>query len=448
MKGFARKAVLGTALAGLAMVPAWSLRADDSSDDQMEDLRSTLGILTQQFNELKKWSDEMPKPEINVDMRYDYQRYNKVTVNGSTVGPKTSGFVPGAAGMYAKRTELKFKAPVPSMSWMTYELQYDFSGMKLEDLGVTLTNLSFWPMVETPGWSWELKAGQYRQPFGIEPQTSSSATYFPERSMLNGGANPFGFSKLVKERVMGLHFKHKKDLGLFGYNLAVTVANDTENSAGLDLTPTTSSLGGWGAVPTGKTGQFVDQDPSEFGRFGLETSMPLSSMLPFGTKVAVGASALHNSENTAVWASSGAAEAWSDVYGLDLAIDTFQIGSGTNMAPALKLQAEWAGKNNFKATTGLTNRAEAWYALFDLEPWRFLDVNAPKVELLGRYESVMASVDTPTAYPSDQAVSLGLRYQFVGKNYTSINYTTYAVGGDFTAMGGTEFWQVQQQFNY
>jgi hypothetical protein len=286
-----------------------------------------------------------------------------------------------------------------------------------------------------------LKVGQFRQPFGIEPQTSSSATYFTERSILNGGANPFGAPQLVKERVMGLHLKHKKDLGLFGYDLAFTIANDFDNSTKGGTG--TDSLAGAFPNQAGK-----DQDPSEFGRVGLSSSMPLNDLLPFGSKIAVGASALHNSENTALWTSSPAKELWSEVYGLDATVDTFQIGFGTNMAPAVKLQAEWVAKNSFSAVPGLTNRAEDWYALADVEPWRFFDVNAPKVEVLARYENAVPTVGSTAAYTSAQAATLGLRYQFVGKNYTSINYTSYALAGDFSALGGTEFWQLQQQFNY
>ena len=81
-------------------------------------------------------------------------------------------------------------------------------------------------MMDSPGWSWTLKVGQFRQPFGIEQQTGSSSIAFPERAIMDGGAAPMGAVKLVTERVMGLHIIQAKDFGPFGYKAQFTLAND------------------------------------------------------------------------------------------------------------------------------------------------------------------------------------------------------------------------------
>ena len=49
----------------------------------------------------------------------------------------------------------------------------------------------------------------------------------------------------------------------------------------------------------------------------------------------MGASALHNSENTILMASTAATEKWSDVYGLDAAVEMFQVGGSTGAGGGL-----------------------------------------------------------------------------------------------------------------
>ena len=162
MNVWTRKALFGAAVLALAGT-APALRAADDSD--VEDLRSTLGSLTQQLNDLKTWSDKVPKFEINVDMRYDFQRYNGGTL-GAAGKPELSTLTSGVTGFYAKRTEVKLFGMI--LPWMKYHVQYDFSGMKIEDLGLEMTGLSFLPGMTTTGWSFDAKLGQFRQPFGIE----------------------------------------------------------------------------------------------------------------------------------------------------------------------------------------------------------------------------------------------------------------------------------------
>jgi hypothetical protein len=433
MNVWTRKALFGAAVLAVAGA-APALRAADDSD--VEALRSTLGGLTQQFNDLKTWVDAMPKFELNTDMRYDYQRYGSGTLgSGGKVFAIKDPANDGVTGLYAKRTEVKLRGA--AMPWLFYDVQYDFSAMKLEDVGVEMLGLSFVPGMETTGWTFDAKLGQFRQPFGIEAQTGSSASFFPERSMLNGGANPVvakASTQIVKERVMGLHLKHSHDFGgMFGWTVQATVANDIENATGL---VDTSSVAGWSAA------QAKDQDPSEFGRLGLDSS----KSLPMGSKLSIGASAIHDSRNTAPWAGSGSAVGYADTFGGDAMLEMADW----------KLQGEFASRASYGA--GSFGRQEAWYLVSDLEPLKVWNADAPKVELLTRYEGDTADVDHVASNtdilagsknkPAINAVSLGLRYYWIGKNYTSLNYTVYGINNDFSAAGGTEFWQVQQQFFY
>ena len=104
-------------------------------------------------------------------------------------------------------------------------------------------------------------------------------------------------------------------------------------------------------------------------------------------------------------------------------------------------------------SNGILNHAEGWYIVSSMQPLKFFVKDAPAIEINARLESYDPDVNanyiyTPWKYSSEQACTVGLKWSYVGKNYTSINYTTYALNGDFAALNGTSLLAVQQQFNY
>ena len=437
MKQSTRKMALLGMLAALALAP--TLRAEEATSessmaDEAEEMRVQLGALSSQMNDLKKMADEMPKIGINVDLRYDKQTYNTGTIANSASAPVlfTQNPTPnGKAGMYAKRVEFEFKGKISS--WAQYHLQFEAAGLKLEDLGVELNGLSLLPFVSTGSYTADVKIGQFRQPFGVEPQTGSSSTPFPERALMYGGANPFNgtyaTAKLVTERVMGLHFKHAHGLGPIAYEIAFAIADDENDQAS--------------GVSAISATQAVDQDPSEMGRLGLNLVF-LNDMLKDILAVKFGASAMHDSLNTAFMSSSPATQAWADNIGWDATIDVLKNWH---------LLGEWVSRNSFTATAGLTKRQEGWYLLSTMEPLKWFDADAPKIEWNTRYEGFLPDVDrigaaTNLFATSDNAITTGVKWSFVGKNYTSVNYTVYGLGNNFGALAGTELWTIQQQFNY
>ena len=109
MKKWLIRAVMGMAMLATGRIQGAEAVDPEAVQDQQEELRSTLGNLTQQLNAFKQWSDNGPKLEVNVDLRLDAQRYKSATINAAAAGPKAGAFKDGGNGMYAKRTELKVK---------------------------------------------------------------------------------------------------------------------------------------------------------------------------------------------------------------------------------------------------------------------------------------------------------------------------------------------------
>jgi hypothetical protein len=437
-----------------ALVAGLGFRAGAADDPQaaIEELRDQLGSMAAQVNDFKDKAEKGVNFGVNADLRYDYWKYNSFTAQNPTsyalngnnwvkAGP-TDGAPNAAVGMYAKRVEIEFKAK--TASWAMWHLQFEFAALKLEDLGVELNNIDFLPMMDTGSWKWNMKIGQFRQPFGIEQQTGSSSTVFPERALMYGGASPFpagvsstaSVSKLVTERVMGLHFWHEQSFGPVGYKAQFTVANDTSDQAS-----GTNSLAGFPAQKT-------DQDPSEFGRLGVDLNF-----VPKWVKLNIGASAIHNSANSVFFSSSSTTQAWTDVAGADSTLEL----------PFLnwKIWGEWVGSNSFGNNSlgyaGLKKRSEAWYVTSVMQPLKFFMKDPLMLDLNFRYENFVDNVDAANSLPAAaypfqataaQAISYGIKWSYVGKNYTSLNYTIYGINGDFTALAGTELLVLQQQFNF
>jgi len=453
----------GLALAGLLMAAPVLHAADEattSTDDSIEELRAQMGSLSSQLNALKDKSDNGINFSVNVDLRYDIQSYKTFAYNApgslAYLQKGTTSLNPtanGGTGMYAKRAE--FEAMQKVTSNQTWYFQWDFAALKLEDIGVGLTNMPILPfMNRTP--TFDMKIGQFRQPFGIEAQTGSSAIPFSERPMFNGGANPFGFSqKLVTERVMGLHFVQQDTFGPLGLKLQFALANDVNDGA-----PATNASSLAGAFPT----QALDNDPSEFGRVGLDLNF-----IPGLTKFNIGGSAIHDPEDTIMYANLPNQVKWADVYGVDGTIETMGFwhlqgewvarnaatlgNTGVLASNASPSPAALAGGWNFTTLT----RSEGWYVASVMEPLKLFMKDPTKLEFNVRYDNYISNVDAigagapfSASVGAGEAITTGLKWSFIGKNYTSVNYTVYGLNGDFGASGpaAANLWTIQQQFYY
>lgn len=460
------------ALALVGLLAAAPLAADKDPNldvqDSMEDLRSSLGTLSNQVNALQTTVGNEIMWNVNTDIRYDYQPY-KTPGAPTAARPLATpyGAPNGTAGMYAKRVELEGTGKIATDLY--WNLQFEFVGLKIEDTGFDYKNLSLLPYVSMPGYNWEIKVGLYRQPFGIENQTGSSSTPFPERAIMDGGANPAGYSKIVTERVMGLQAITSHSYGMFGYKIQAAVADNTS-----DQDPASGGFGGTytnvitypANVTTVTTtynatdgfGLKTDQDPSEFGRLGLDINI-----MPKVVTLNLGGSALHNSANTVFFATgkaNAAKQIWSDNIGADFTLDAPVIND--------KLWGEWVSQNKFtdgggagiyagnKGPGSFNGRAEGWYLVNSIKPLAFVNADWQSLELLARIESFAPDVNAEgkslvaNAYKatSEQAATVGMKYYYAGKNYTSINYTAYALNGNYRTLGPASLFTIQQQFNY
>jgi hypothetical protein len=367
---------------------------------------------------------------------------------------------------------------------MFAKLDYNLSALELDDVGAGWQQLPFPPF--TSGWggfTYSIFIGQKRQYFGLEQQTDNRDLMFPTRAMMFGGPNPFGaaaqatkdpfdlyyqtttiggggqpnaaasnsaIAELVYERTMGVHLYHAHDFGFLAYNLGVDIVNDESE----DSVPG----GGTDSLKTGFPLQTEDQDVSEIGRFGLRPSA-LNDLLPFGAEFNFGASAFHDPENTAYHASQMSQEEWADAQGLDASFQTDR--------DVLYLQSEYVKRDQYgpSYTTsslavnneygGLQGRAESYYVAGSFQPWRIFDPDAPRVELLARYENyyyddvsnwLRLALGPYTG--SYNATTVALKYTYMGNCHTSINYTTYGLNNNFSATGPTALLQLEQQVNF
>ncbi len=187
----------------------------------------------------------------------------------------------------------------------------------------------------------------------------------------------------------------------------------------------------------------TDQDPTEMGRLGVDLNF-----VPSIIKINVGGSALHNSNNTALLTSTGTKQAWNDNVGFDATLEIPMLQS--------KIWGEWVSQNNFTNTGKpgtFVSRQEGWYVVESLKPLAFLDKDMTQLEINARIENMVPFVDQQAIAPkylptSVQAATVGAKYFWAGKNYTSVNYTAYALNGNYGALAPASLIAVQQQFNY
>jgi hypothetical protein len=430
---------------------------------------------------------------VNVDLEYTSE-YDTKPAKGTVIGngdspdfilpsgPSTTKDPDpnGAEGMFFKHMDLHFKYKFDEN--MFAKLDYNLSAMELDDCGVGWQKLSP-PFL--PDYTYSVFVGQKRQFFGLEQQTDSRNLMFPNRAMMYGGHNPFDkaanpgadpfdlfdqsttistgltvaneddaaddiIAELVYERTMGIHLYQAHDFGFLAYNIGVDIVND-ESEDSQDGQPTDT-------LQLGFPLQTQDQDVSEIGRLGLQPRI-LNDLLPFGARFSFGASAFHDPENTAYHAGVASQEEWSDAQGLDATLQTNR--------DVLYLQSEYVKRDqygpSFNTTTlepddvygGLQGRAESYYVSASFQPWRLFDPQAPRIELLGRYESyyyddvsnwLRLALGPYTG--SYNATTIALKYTYQGNCHTSINYTTYGMNNNFNATGPTELLQLEQQVNF
>jgi Phosphate-selective porin O and P len=432
---------------------------------------------------------------VNVDVEYTSEydskpQHNSVLGSGNTPGfivPDAPGTpsqpVPnGAEGAFFKHVDFHFKYKFGQ--GMFLKLDYNFAALELDDAGVGWDGLPLLPAA-WGDYSYSVFVGQKRQSFGIEQQTDSRYLMFPDRAMMYGGHNPFdqpptpaadpfdffdqaltignGLStanedddedhiipELAFEKVMGVHFFHAHDFGFLGYTLGGDIVNDeSEESQDGQITD---------SLQLGFPMQTQDQDVSEIGRLGLEPRL-LNDVLPFGSKFNFGFSAFHDPENTAYHASQPKDEEWADAQGADGTLQTDR--------QVLYLQAEYVRRDQYgpsfntltllpnNAYGGLQGRAESYYVSESFQPWRLFDPEAPRVELLARYENFYFDELKPWLREalgpytgSFNAITVGIKYTYAGNCHTSLNYTTYGLNNEFYAVGPTEYLHLEQQVNF
>jgi hypothetical protein len=322
-------------------------------------------------------------------------------------------------GLYARRVETKLVAKLWDQANAVFG--YDFAENKLKDLGLELDGLPLWPSADL---RWKLQAGQFRQNFGIEPQTGSPKVCFAERALIYGGAQPSTYTvKLVAERAMGLHAIHQRSLGALSYSLGLSLANNLseDQAAGKNKISPADAF----------TKQATDENPSFSSRFGLDAS--------FGAfKTGVGASYARDNQNNVFLATQPSDQRYDEILGWDLSAELPKLW---------KLQGEWVASNALRGDLGLSARREGWVLQQSLQPWHLFNPDAAQVELLARYESLAPNVHQGARNLG--AATAGLKWAYGdGKQQLLLQYTAYALNNDFGAAAGTELWVLQQQLQF
>jgi hypothetical protein len=373
---------------------------------------------------LKARIDDIQKAwhvEGYTQLRYDDQQYKISGIAAPNSGKYrvgSDGTKPvNTRGAYIKKFEIKTSGEVvKNLKWVA---GYDFAEGKVKDLGTEWSHLP-----ALIGAEWTLKVGQFRQPFGIEPQTGTPQLAFHERSLINGGASPLTppasaawNTQLIGERVLGIQVLKSRDFGKFGVNAALAASDDGGDQAK-----------GSNSLATGFPSQFNDENPTLTGRLGV------SCGLWGGHKL--GVSYQRNSKDTVFMASSPAAQSFDETLGLDWRCE---IGKKAFA------QAEWIGQNaGINGASGLTARREGWYAesganLLGI----FVPQASDKLELLGRYERVNTNLHAVTYSPTLTAATAGIKWTYGKNSQTSLNYTAYGVDDDFGAAGNTGLFSLQ-----
>ena len=395
-----------------SLVLASILGADVSPTARLE-AGTDLGNLAQRVEALEQAAKKPAYPvkiEGYAQLRYEDQGYKVGAWNSRSSGLGLA--VPVTAnvrGAYFKRVEMKLSGVL--LSKLDWVIGFGFDEGKLKDVGTVWSGL---PLFHLEGYTWILQAGQFRQKFGIEPQTGSPKLAFHERAILYGGAHPFPATnlKMVGERVLGLHAMHSHQYEVLGYDWGWSISNDAN-----DQSKGSNSLGL--AFPT----QAGDENPTLSARLGLK-----------GGPAKLGVSWQRNSKDTVFMASLPSQQAYDEILGIDWRSELPGWGW---------VQAEYVALQAINGATGLGLRQEGYYTDLGVYPLGFL--GHQEIEDVFRYERITPLGAAFPAYYS--SATLGLSWTY-GRAKTSVNYAMYAVEDDFGAMGNTSLFTLQQQFTY
>jgi hypothetical protein len=358
------------------------------------------GLMASEMSDadMKVWRESVD--ERLKSLRNDVADFNKIRFDGFVNlrydDTRTPASGTGLSGIYIRRAEGKFTGLI--VPGVVYSLGYDFPANKLKDVGLEFSEVPVIPFVDS-GLAARVRLGQFRIPFGIMPQTSSSATFLPERPLIFSGGNA-----VVGERVMGLQGRTTRKLGFI--NLEAHAGGF--NNATQDATAGQTSIGGQYSA------QATDNDLSWVFRTVIAWEF-LKAFLPEKSSLSTGASFVRDSRNTVWMASMPNQQFFDEVQGGDVKL---ALGS------QILLQGEFARILKNIGASGVQSEREGWYAdlIVDLLPWIASDIaKGDKLELILHLEDV-------TTFPLAGAmrssrVGGGVKWSYWGgKNHTSVNY--------------------------
>ncbi len=424
-KNIARLALAGALLSSMAA--GARAEGEDAGNDQrvrMEALEEAVEGLNEKVGELSK-----VKVDGFVNLRYDDERNPNLSTPFDTNTNNN-----GRNAVYSRRAEFKFAGKLsPTVS---YSLGYDFTENKHKDLGIEIADIPLIPFVDLlPEYMWSLRIGQFRMPFGIAPQTSSSAIWFPERPLMFGGRknanSQIASTGLFGERAMGLQLRQKAALGsIVKYDLQGAYLNDLSDQAR-----------GENGIALAFPSQITDQDFALVGRLSLEHSY-LSSLLEGligASKWQTGVSYARNTTNGEFMANDDGNISYAEYIDVEGYLELFN--------KTLLIQSEWMSRQTgINAAAGATNsnHKEGWYVdtAYNFLPL-IIDASdiakGDSVQLIGRLESQNDFTNAGGFVRAWTRLMGSLKWNYLGgKNHTSLTYIVSApdqmFGGDFRAV--------------
>ncbi len=426
-------AALGLLTALISPMRAWAM---DEEVDQDKDMKIRLEALEEEVKGLRGETFELNnlKTEGFVDMRYDDVR---VPANNA-----------GLSGIYIRRAEFKMFGYLGTR--MIYSLGFDFTELKHKDVGLEILDVPFLPFVDLPDYAWTIRVGQYRMPFGISPQTSSSGIMMSERPLWNGGGTSMVGQpgRIVGERVMGVQLRQKvKYDGVLSYDLQGGGFNNAtdDQTAGVNKMQVASApkniTNASSITPAfydNFKAQTTDQDLSWIGRFAISWDF-VQAFLPEKSKIQTGVSYIYDGKNT-VWSAgklSNTVRA-DEVVGAELMVQ---------LSPQFISTTEWVAANRGFGLYVDPTHTEGWSTdlALDFLPWIQSSVEkGDKMELLFRLEEeteypawnkVVNKVWVGSSANRFSRIGGGFKWSYLGgKNHTSFNYYVDApeqmFGGD------------------
>lgn len=403
---------------GLATTLATPLLANEMD----QDLRIRLEAMEEAIEGLNAKTSGLSKANFEgfVNLRYDDERQPNRATQPETPANQDDN---GQSGIYARRAEAKFYGKLaPTATW---SLGYDFAENKMKDLGVQIDDLTLVPFMDSPMLKQTVRVGQYRIPFGVVAQTSSSAILFPERSFMNGGRlnrnTQLSAATSLSERVMGVQGRWNNKNGV----VDLTAQYGFFNNLAQD------QAAGQNRMHTAFTNQDNDQDMSYATRLVLDHSY-LNGLLPEKSKIATGFSYGKESNNPNFQSRSG--HSYSEAQGGDLVIELAN--------KMIIWHTEWVKVLGNITTAGVGSHGEAWYSdmAIDLLPLISSEIEkGDALQTLFRVEEQLVYTAAGFHKPLTR-IATGLKFSYWGgKNHTSLTYYVAApehmYGGDFRRAG-------------